>query len=77
MVSTLSELHSAVDSVHRKCLKYIFFKSIGYYPPSGFDHTALLEQFKVVSLADRRNCAASMLLKIFNNKIDRNCLKSI
>lgn len=66
-----------IESVQRKCLKYLFFKCYGYYPQIGFDHSLLLETFNFLSLSNRRDCAAlTLVCKLFANKIDCDYLLS-
>lgn len=61
----------SIERVHRKFLKYMFYKRFGYYPNQGYDHMRLLAIFDRLSLENRRIKACLVyLFKILKNKID-------
>ena len=60
-----------LESVQRRLLKYLAFRSDGVYPVRGFNHNLLLERFQFSSLLSRRHqLAITFLYKLLNNKID-------
>lgn len=60
-----------VESVQRKCLKFIFFKVNGFYPQRGIDNAILLSAANMISLRERRRCiAVSFLFNLLHNNID-------
>lgn len=60
-----------VESVQRKCLKYMSLKCFDFYPARGYDHNTLLNTFDFDSLEFRRNCASIQLLyKLLHNQLD-------
>lgn len=61
----------SIESVQRKCLKYMFFKYNGHYPERGFDYYTLLTMFNIDSLHVRRNSAAlKFLYKLLHDEAD-------
>lgn len=60
----------SIERVHRRFLKFVFFKKYGYYPERGYDHQTLLEIFNRMSLEKRRNRACLLTLyKILRESI--------
>ena len=60
-----------LEQVHRKFLKYMFFKKYGIYPERGFNHQELLNIFHRISLESRRikNCLV-YIYKVLNQTVD-------
>lgn len=64
-----------IESVQRKFLKYLFYKSYRFYPQRGTDNEFLLQTFNIISLKERRSCIAiSFLYNLMHNNIDCPCL---
>lgn len=60
-----------LESVQRKFLKFMYFKSEGTYPAIGFPQDDLLDRYALISLRCRRECISQIFLfKIINNIID-------
>lgn len=60
-----------IESVQRKCIKYMLFKSSGVYPERGTDHSVLLSAFDLQLLSERRKCTAvSVLYGVLRGTID-------
>lgn len=60
-----------LESVQRRFLKYLSFRSDGAYPPIGFPQRELLERHSMISLENRRKYFSHVLLyKIIHNKTD-------
>ena len=51
-----------IESIQRRFLKYLMFKTHGFYPPRGIDHGELLQMFNCESLEFRRITAAVKFL---------------
>lgn len=61
----------SIESVQRRFLKFLAYKTDGQYPPRGFDHCRLLRRFGFQPLECRRLAAsAGFLHKLVHNKID-------
>lgn len=66
-----------IENVQRKFMKYLWFKTYNTYPPRGFIHKVLLDNFKMYSLDDRRSVIAlSFLFNLLHCKIDCSCVLS-
>lgn len=64
-----------IESVQRKCLKYMFFKCNGYYPQRGIDNNILLNMFDLKPLRFRRECAVlTFLYNLIHNNVDCSLL---
>ena len=65
-------IYSALlESVQRRFLKFLAFKTDGTYPPIGFSNQALLDRFTISSLAARREYTSlTFLVKLVNKVID-------
>ena len=64
-----------LESVQRKFLKYLYFKTEGVYPPRGICQQELLTRFEVDSLYIRRcKIAVTFLYKLLHNMIDCSSL---
>lgn len=62
---------NSLESVQRKFLKLLHFKSEGFYPAIGFPQEELLRKYSIVGLSRRRECFSQIfLLKLINNSID-------
>lgn len=61
----------SIESIQRKCMKFLFFKCYGFYPPRGIDNKILTDSFDMISLYARRKViAVSFLYNLVNNNID-------
>lgn len=68
---------NTLESVQRRFLKYIAFKSDGIYPVRGYNHTVLLLRFNISSLEHRRIVSSLVFLyKLLHNLIDSPALLS-
>lgn len=66
-----------IDYVQKKFLKYLFYKSDGFYPDRGTDYKLLLNKFQICSLHDRRqHNSVIFLYKLLHGKIDCSDLLS-
>lgn len=66
-----------LESVQRKFLKFLYFRSEGIYPAFGFPQQDLLDKYSLNSLGRRRECASQVfLVKLINNNIDAQDLLS-
>ena len=60
-----------LESVQRRFLKYLSFRSDGVYPPIGFPHQDLLAKHSVISLGNRRKYISLVFLfKLIHNITD-------
>ena len=60
-----------VDRVQRKFLKYLNFKSCGFYPPRNFDYEILMSSFQLLSLDVRRKHFSRVFLyKLLHGQIE-------
>lgn len=60
-----------VESIQRRFLKYLTFRSTGVYPERNTDHASLLSQHNYLSLDTRREVAsANFLHGLLHNRID-------
>ena len=63
-------IHAALlESVQRRFLKYLAFKTDGTYPPIGFPNEVLLDRFAICPLAKRRTYHSVIFLKKLVNNI--------
>ena len=61
----------AIESVQRRFIKYLVFKSTGCYPAHGYDYEALLNQFDLITLEQRRICLDLLFVyKVLHGHID-------
>lgn len=69
--SPLYALHiDRLENIQRRFLKFTVFVTEGFYPPQGFPQAILLEKFKIMSLARRRDLhAAIFIFKLLRNNI--------
>lgn len=60
-----------IESIQRRCVKYMFYKTNGFYPEQGADNNVLLNMFNLNSLKTRRDCAAvGFIYNLINYNID-------
>lgn len=52
----------SLEAVQRRFLKFLFYKKHGHYPPQGYEHDRLLDEFGFLSLAQRRKIIGLGLL---------------
>lgn len=60
-----------VESCQRRFLKYLYFRMHGNYPPRGYEHQFLLEEFGFISLEKRRTyILLSYLRNLVGGEVD-------
>lgn len=66
---------NTVESVQRRCLKFLMFVSDRVYPERGYDYSLMLSRFNVESLQLRRKMISiKFLFNLLHNKIDCSML---
>lgn len=67
--------NSTLESIQRRFLKYLYFRKYREYPPQGYGHTLLLNEFGLPSLSSRRESAnLKFLYKLAHHIIDSDYL---
>lgn len=62
---------NTLENIQRRFLKLLYFRSHGVYPPVGYSHCDLLNEFAFLSLNARREYFSQIFLyKIIHNNLD-------
>lgn len=60
-----------IENIHRRFVKYLWYKTDSIYPNQGIQHHLLLDRFNLKDLASRRECYSLITLhKLLTGKID-------